>query len=141
MRRLSRNKSGGVGRVWIERGFLLQPLDVEHKGRTYHLVLEYQVFTEDGLPIESSYRGPGTVTHDMRVILGDHFKQANLTELKVDRRPTTESNDYVNGFKVGLTDRRQVASWALPKKGVAKYVTQSQRWWDGYATAWHEKKS
>jgi len=130
-----------VSRIWIDKGYYLQPRELERGGHSYVLSLEYQVFELDGSPAQGSYRGPGT-TSGKRLIIGDAANpEALLTEYVVATQPTSESNDYYQGFLSALDDRRQAVSGKLTKaEGSKGYYARSSRWWEGYNDAWREKR-
>lgn len=129
-----------MSRIWVDKGYLIQTSIVSHGDRDFEVPLETQVFELDGAPAEGSYRGEGFID-GRKLVLGDASKPHSfLAEYLLDLHPTRESLQFLSGFKRGLADRRQVAAHALPKKGAGDYVASSSRWWDGYATAWEEKR-
>ena len=131
-----------MSRIWVDKGYLIQTSIVSHGGRDYEVPLETQVFGLDGAPMGGSYRGEGFI-EGRKIILGDVSKPHSfLAEYLLDLRPTRESLQFLEGFKKGLADRKQVASFALPKsaKAAAPYIANPVRWWDGYIMAWEERR-
>jgi hypothetical protein len=127
-------------RIWIEKGYLLQPSATDDEGQLP--VLEFQVFNEDGSPATGSYRGEAFFD-GRRIVIGDPQRGATLTEYIVERQATSESWNYYRGFKQALEDRRQMVEGKFPKKlkpEHAKYATATTRWWEGYNAGWFEKR-
>ena len=95
--------------------------------------------------VMSSYRGPGTVHSDGRIVLGDPYTTTNLSEVRYLHQPTSESWDYYQGFKAALGDRRESVE-GKPSKSAsrggagAQHYAQPARWWEGYRDGWREKR-
>src|SRR5262249_51398336 len=89
-----------MSRVVVDRGRLVQfrtiPDPHSFMGPDYDTWLEYQAYELDGTPAKGSYRGEGAVVDGM-LILGDPYTKATLTEYRVDREPTPDSNDRFEG--------------------------------------------
>lgn len=124
-------------RVWVDKGYLIQGMEVEGPGGPYSLILAYQVFDLDGAPSSGSYRGEGNITSANHLIIGDPYKQTTLTEYTVARQPTSESWNYYRGFRRAIEDRREYKEDVPHKKGP---LAEGRRFWEGYRDGWREKR-
>jgi hypothetical protein len=125
-------------RVWVEKGFLIQPQSFEHDGREYTIPLEFRVFNEDGTPSTGSYRGEGSI-RGTRLLLGDPYRSADLAEYVVETTATQESWDYYQGFKTAVSDR--FAKRFAKGMFAPGLFDESSRWMDGYVQGRREKKA
>ena len=135
-RTTSRRHSNPTTRVWVDKGYFLQPMVVDGPGGPYYLSLEYQLFDADGAPTTGSYRGQGALSEGT-LVLGDPYTQSWLEEYKVARDPTTESWHYYQGFRQAIEDKREAQQDGKPHK---VYYANSARWWEGYRDGWREKR-
>lgn len=107
------------------------------RDRLFHVPLEYQLFYEDGRPVDwpGLREIRGTRTGNILVV-GNPHTDVNLDEFRIANDATSESKDFVAGFQAALSDR----TWH--KEGQSrKYYANSQRWWDGYNEGHREKRS
>jgi|SRR5688572_10036843 hypothetical protein len=108
-----------TSRVWVEKGKLIQTKDavimanvpMMYDGASVEVEAEWQLYDENGRPATGSYRGNGQVVSrgaTQYVILGDPYRDATLTEYRVDQDMTAESEkrvgDVVAGVKAAIGD-------------------------------------
>ena len=77
--------------------------------------VETQCYDEADRPAVGNYDGPGVVTDDRRVILGDPWRTATLREYRLSAQPHPESDEYDEGFRAGWAGQRAFATWPTHK--------------------------
>lgn len=122
-----------VRRLWVDKGHLLQMVDVgiladvEEAVGLVTFALELPLFLPNGSPTKMDYRGPGFTTKDEQgqvfLTLGDaHNPSAILSDdyLIGEAVNVKERDEFVAGFLAGATAKKRL----IPSK--------SQQWRDGY---------
>jgi hypothetical protein len=107
------------------------------RDRVFHVPLEYQLFHEDGSPVDWSGLREirGTRTGNI-IVVGDPHTDTNLDEFHIANDATSESKDFARGFQAALVDR----IWHKEGSG-KKYYANSQHWWSGYDEGHRAKRS
>jgi hypothetical protein len=77
--------------------------------------VEFQCYDEARRPAVGNYDGPGLVTDDRRVLLGDPWRTATLHELTMSEAPHPDSDLYDAGFRLGWAGRRAYLAWPAAK--------------------------
>ena len=107
------------------------------RDRLFYVPLEYQLFHEDGSPVDWSGLREirGTRTGNI-IVVGDPHTDTNLDEFHIANDATSESKDFARGFQAALADR----TWHKEGSG-KKYYANSRHWWDGYNEGHRAKRS
>lgn len=99
-----------MNRVAIQSGRLVTHYE-PHDLPGASIRVEFQCYDEADRPAAGNYYGPGLVTDDRRVILGDPHRSGTLHELTVNAQPHPDSDLYDAGFRAGWHGRRAFLSW------------------------------
>lgn len=104
-------------RVWIDRGLYIATKDVAllanvstvYSGFEMPEAVEYQLYEETGSPARGSYKGLATIVgrgSEHYLIIGDLVRDATITEYRIDKDMTRESekrlDDMIAGVKAAL---------------------------------------
>jgi hypothetical protein len=103
-----------VSRVTIQSGRLITHYE-PHDLPGASIRVEFQCYDEASRPAVGNYYGPGMVTDDRRVILGDPHRSGTLHELTVNTQPHPDSDLYDEGFRAGWQGRRAYTAWSAHK--------------------------
>lgn len=103
----------------------------------FYVPLEYQLFHEDGRPVDWSGLREirGTRTGNI-IVVGNPNTDTNLEEFHIASDATSESKDFARGFQAALADR----TWHKEGQG-KKHYANSRHWWDGYNEGHRAKRS
>lgn len=103
-----------MSRVFIQRGRLVTHYEPSALPGA-SIRVEWQCYDEASRPAVGSYAGPGLVTDDRRVILGDPHRSGTLHEITVSAQPHPDSDLYDAGFRAGWQGRRAYLTWPASK--------------------------
>ncbi len=99
-----------LGRITIRAGRLVTYYE-PHDMPGASIRVETQCYDEAHRPAVGNFSGPGLVTDDRRVILGDPWRSSTLTEYTLAPDPHPDSDLYDEGYRRGWRATREPRGW------------------------------